>query len=1569
MADLRLQTTFERALKEYLDGLPPDKSKAKFIKLCEASMGAPCSNPSTSFPQMINESIQKVEKDKTKCGTTMKVFGEITKALKDYSEVIGQLVSVQPLPFAIIWGAVKVVVESSDRCRAIFESMDETLNDLVTHIHDMNKYNTLYGDSQEMQSHFFQCYILMVRFWHRVHKECNRSSRFTQGLSSKALNKIKGMIADLDKIVKKITTTGSLLEAQFAKNERDCAQDERTQAHHERLEQSEWRSKQDLFEYERVCGEISKALCPIELETTNSKKYDALKSHYEKAEKQTFAWLENLDAYRFWTLSSSESSLLCLRGPPGYGKSVLTSYAVDKISQEAAVAYLFCHHGQQCDSVRDILRLFAYQLFYSYRKRSQPVRAIEMHRWASGMKVSDFQELITHLVDILDPTYFFIDGLDEYWDPNGKNSSYQPVKEVLEFLIKLSDSVKPKQVRIWYSLRKQERKLPGYDAIDKHQHQTIEIDEHTEDDVQSFIREGFEAIKSRLEEHDQLDDRKDACLLDFARVWVEGQAYGHFLWARLMVDELEAAQTVQEIVERVKKGPPESINELYQSIFNRIRKEDRDIASKATALVMSSRRSLKLAEIHEAVCLLLGKKRRDIVCKMSMKTFVLNLPALIEVDKEPEPNPGSTMEGRTCRLLHSSVLEFLREHPDALGEENRISSFSIADVCLRYLSMPRFAEPLQKRVSSSSVVTWRDSKGGPVDVHHFARYAAKNWAKHLEEIIPEDQARIQKRLEGFVASPNFQTCLQMQSLWVDGKFDVYWVEALNRICTLRIFPQWMLKSREPELSRLWRDYRFFIHDWRILLSCGDCYSHDPDCSFLEHRGEVDRCWWQSLGDQNFMSKLKNRYTSFRLMDDSGEINKSEFYEGRWSSDTTNHFMVLRLVSWDHTTHKLHFICEDWTLHPPPKKPVLTKRQEIITTESDTNWALYAKGLPNASTKIIARPAAFSEDCSYLRIGAQVFYYDDDGDYQPVPGLMSGLNFPRYFEDLSSQGRFLAISSRAYTQAQYLDESTYLENLGHDFLCMETKERDSNSDWDSESESDWDRNHASDSASTRTSGSESEVGIHESWSEGSTDEDELPSDDSSSSDPSLEDSDSESSASSLDSDTKARVKVQEELVKLALKIFLERESRKQEKDKDADASSESSDTESEPEDIEVEPASPVEGNDADNESAEEKLSENLTAINSDAGSQSDQESDPDSDVADVLSPSAWGAEDSDDEEWVWNQVLTERVQDGFNAGSQPAQDPRMLLSVFDFDSHTSSLKKLFEITYPLSFMLYGSPPMIHPERSLIVWPLGGGDVLFADFKANSYFVRKLRPSASFTRHISMKLHFSPCGQFLHIASIEARSKPSKSDKRPPLDLSLFLSTYKLSHRKTTRCPPTLIHRAKLNVGSYTSITVSRLPFTLTWTPSELYFTQSDRVLRIFRVALFPDGPPGSQPSIHVPSKPTFLPDTAVKREVFFFPPAGSKKTACIVVGGETRMQAIKMEKDPELQVDKTLSPIIDMQGALSPPVGCFVDVKKDMSGWARAEDVPRISKGIGKLDSHREKFDPEDDCDVEPYFQN
>ena len=346
-----------------------------------------------------------------------------------------------------------------------------------------------------------------------------------------------------------------------------------------------------------------------------------------------------------------------------------------------------------------------------------------------------------------------------------------------------------------------------------------------------------------------------------------------------------------------------------------------------------------------------------------------------------------------------------------------------------------------------------------------------------------------------------------------------------------------------------------------------------------------------------------------------------------------------------------------------------------------------------------------------------------------------------------------------------------------------------------------------------------------------------------------------------------------------------------------------------------------------------------------------------------------------------------------------------LVVYDTSSHPPTQLFHYEEAFPV--LLYDSPPVMHPSKPMVVWPLYGGNILFGDFISKSYFIRRASPSLRHSksapplralhsdryvaRHVFMKCRFSSCGRFLHVASLEARKSLNKRPSRNKVDaaknpfvLSVFVSTHRLSERKTTRSPPTLIHSTKVALGSYHEFSVNRLPVTLTWTDTEVYVMLSSSRLIVYKVSLFrPSGPLSH--SVLVPKLPIFLPNSAQARQVTYIPPATQKdesddnsgvkdsaakdRRAIIFIGS----QSSTTSPSRQIVLDSTFTyPHLDEFKVVPrdcAPTGLFVDEEKDLGGWGvSVAEVPVNMYGHrgGQLTRKMEQFDAEDDCDVEQY---
>ncbi len=261
---------------------------------------------------------------------------------------------------------------------------------------------------------------------------------------------------------------------------------------------------------------------------------------------------------------------------------------------------------------------------------------------------------------------------------------------------------------------------------------------------------------------------------------------------------------------------------------------------------------------------------------------------------------------------------------------------------------------------------------------------------------------------------------------------------------------------------------------------------------------------------------------------------------------------------------------------------------------------------------------------------------------------------------------------------------------------------------------------------------------------------------------------------------------------------------------------------------------------------------------------------------------------------------------------------------------------------------------------------------------------------------MKTHFSPCGEYLHIASVEARLGRTRSaaakdscgdcEDKQRIVLSLFLTTHRLSSRKTSTSPPRLIHRVKLTLGHFTGMSLAKLPFTFTWTPDHLHFTISGTRLNVFRIGLFRPSM-SSAAVVTVPRLSVMLPLSASARQVHYLPPAreggGSVTARGVVLLGSygARGERVQLRHNSIQALRRGMGDVPDkeLQDYPSPAVGLSVDEEQDLGGWIpfsvdrQGEEagvgVTKFGDGgerfrDGRLTRKMEAFNWRDDVDLE-----
>ena len=168
----------------------------------------------------------------------------------------------------------------------------------------------------------------------------------------------------------------------------------------------------------------------------------------------------------------------------------------------------------------------------------------------------------------------------------------------------------------------------------------------------------------------------------------------------------------------------------------------------------------------------------------------------------------------------------------------------------------------------------------------------------------------------------------------------------------------------------------------------------------------------------------------------------------------------------------------------------------------------------------------------------------------------------------------------------------------------------------------------------------------------------------------------------------------------------------------------------------------------------------------------------------------------------------------------------------------------------------------------------------------------------------------------------------------------------------------------------------MPVEVTWSPKEVYLSSSSESnrLTLFRVDLFPLAKDDADPEhnvVSVPKLPILLPASAQSRTVQYYPPQSNGTHALILIGSlAPKPDADDDEREPAQEdVSNEVDTVQGLPEPVSPPIGFYVDVEKDLGGWgaSNAEEEIDKDKDKGQLKQKMEIFSAEDDCDIEHYF--
>ncbi|RDW66363.1 hypothetical protein BP6252_09998 [Coleophoma cylindrospora] len=1528
----RSQSAFMRALEAFV-AEPSKKRRPSFL-------AAYMSGDEAVGADEVHKAISDVEKHHSQ-KLSRRVLQPVFDAIKDYDAVISVLVSADPMPSALVWGGLKAVLECFKRYNSLFEKIEAQLKKLTFELRRLASYEELFNESEDMEKLLVSSYIHILKFWATVEEQCLTSTFLlaAKSLTSFRSRKIDEILADIAADIDNIAKLVPIVQERLRRGEQEDATHERREAGialeqllNASREEREVRRKQELRQWIRG-GHL--------LNESNDR-------HQHKHEKVllegTGEWINIDERWKRWKDPKSEVNVLWLNGDPGVGKSVVCAYGARSIRGEdtscATASQYFSF--DEAESLSTVYRNIAEQLFHQLYSVDEEVsdHVYDVTQRPGNEATSSLKMLIRLFSLELKSTYIFLDGFDE---EHSVKERWDNTSDIVSFFTGLAKEPRS-TLKLWCSTQKY-RKI-----------QDLMKDAETIDLTPTKNGADIEALFAhalRTRNFVELDPVKTDQLLSN----LKQQVHGNFLWASMMLDMISDASSLKQLQDMVTEGLPEDFEKYLANRMKRVKRTHHGLLSKVLSCMVYAKRPLLLDELCEAVSITDTDPGQNLcISEHHHRNLVVdNCAPWIRIDELI----GQKSDKTICTLSHSSIRKFLIRSPDVLlrGKNCEISAYVFADVCLRYLEQKRYRKAL-KIMEDSKFLT---ACGEDIINHHLLGYCAKYWSRHLDEI--PYSAELCKRVEDFVTSRNFGTTLQVQSLLVGGQFAFRSEQRGKHL--VRMFPRWFTESHDVG-KQLRRQYEEAIGEWGFFLD---------RVSTIKGRfpGEIDRCLWGSLPKSSFLHNIQSQYKCFVL-----ESKNTEEFHGLSSLTFDNveaggsYINLFRTDNFGHDGSQSEIIHEKWSVGHT-HRPKLVKTDRILVTMRGLKYYRSPLKYPISGR---AAEASISDDGQIFRIGHGLFFRSQSSDYKFLDCSSTGI---AYVEELACRGEFIVVASRRRITEQNLSHpfhavcpatwkrplSTHKQSHHQTDLNSTSTENDIASDsGDDGDESSSDaksmqESHNLSQSAEESDGIESEFEEDDNFEQLADDSDDFDAASDSLEALSANESASDGSRSTLSNEVEDD-RLWNDYASDDDKVDIERN----ELDTDAEMFGVSmpstpdriNNSSSEESTVPFDPENDLETDNFSNGGNE------YAAFHDFSSSMDSSSSSSGSDVEELAA------------EIFERLIQTERKADPAGKVSD--------LSVFKIDQSTQIPNRVFHYSQSTASPIFSSPPVFHPTLDLIVWPLGGENLLFANFTQNRYFTRLFSTGLSTSCHISVQCRFSPCGKYLHLVSLDGcieKGRDESSEITPKLILKLHVSTHELSKSKPERSPPRLVYNTSVNLDREVrrdhKMSVPNLPYDFTWTPDYVYVTESSRLLKVIRISLYRDidehdVTAGFGRFVFKNVEEIYLPASADMRRVRFIPrdldeQHNSEQNAKKEVVATVVILSSSSQDDAQFSAGSGshLPQVIRITSAQFGRGWEPVETKDDETKMPRQNEKLRAGKLLTKF----EKFDLSQDCDIIPFL--
>ncbi|KAF2024888.1 C2H2 domain-containing protein [Setomelanomma holmii] len=644
----------QKALRSFRNRLTPDQLQDFKI---------------TTYEQLCNDldHLQQ-EMGKRKLLMNLARIKPFLQGMQRLGQVVGVFLNVHEI-VCFVWGPIKFLLMTASAVSEAFETLLDAFKQIGEQLPLLADYEMLHGDNPKMVDALEMIYIDIFAFY-------DRATKFVRGSRIRTLFRAswRGFETEFNGILQTLQRHNALVENRFTVSQ--------YQKYHEDMMGLKDRLNQQVEE-ERMKKliRVSEWLAVGTALDDEHRSFQKIRHKYSS----TARWIIDRPIIKDWIeLSDPAMPLLWMHGIPGAGKTILASAIIDecKKTRDSLTGFFYCHDGiSGSNTAMDILKGLANQLLNQARDDLLPT--FYNRRTLSGdatlRSISVAKKLLDDCCDIIPRLFLVVDGLDECGAGERKE-----VLETLTQLVGEYNTNEPGKLRVLIVSQ-------HYADISKTLHgagktklapRIFPISEaDVEGDIKAYVRVWVDRIAAKYI-HDEKPFSED--IREYLRNLTFVNARGMFLYAKLVLENLEALNTREKIINAIKEENfPKELKDAYARIVNRIKdmsqedcSQDWEDAKKLLGWMVCAKRELTWKEIQVALSVDVTNQSIEYDDRRMRKHIHEICGSLV-----------IATEGRVT-LVHSTAKTYITRITEDIHEPS--IECELATLCLQYLTFECF---------------------------------------------------------------------------------------------------------------------------------------------------------------------------------------------------------------------------------------------------------------------------------------------------------------------------------------------------------------------------------------------------------------------------------------------------------------------------------------------------------------------------------------------------------------------------------------------------------------------------------------------------------------------------------------------------------------------------------------------------------------------------------------------------------------------------------------------------------------------------------------------------------------